>query len=49
MGVIISQWLAYLLQGPTVPGSIPSTPNLFSEENIVEVNQLCCLEESGQA
>ena len=45
----IPQWLAYLLSNPAAPGSIPSIPNKFSEENIedaAEVNQRHCFEES---
>ena len=49
--VNIAQWLAYLLLHPDAPGLIPSIPEIISEEKFVdvaEVNQLRCLEESGQ-
>ena len=41
----IAQWLKDLLPDPAAPGSIPSVPQTFSEEhivNIVEVNLWCC-------
>ena len=47
----IVQWLAYLLTDPAALSLIPSNPEIFSEENIAdvdEVNQQRCLEESGQ-
>ena len=47
----IAQRLAYLLPSTPVPGSMPSIPNKISEIkifNVAEVNQQCCLEESGQ-
>ena len=47
----IAQLLAYSPPYLAAPDSIPSIPVIFSEEkivNIVEVNQQCCLEESGQ-
>ena len=40
-----------MLLDPAAPGLIPSIPEFFSEEKIVEVaevNQWCCLKESGQ-
>ena len=47
----IQQWLAYLLLDPAALGLNPSSAKKISEEKIVdvdEVNQLRCLEESGQ-
>ena len=47
----IAQWLAYLLPNPAALGSNPSISKKNSEEKIVdvaEVNQQCCLGESGQ-
>ena len=46
-----AQWLAYLILDPAAPGYIPSNPNFFSKEkivNVAEVNQRRCLEETGQ-
>ena len=40
-----------MLPDPAAPGLIPSIPQNFTEENIVnvaEVNQQRCIEESGQ-
>ena len=40
-----------MLSDPAAPGSIPSIPKVFCEENIIdvaEVNQRHCLEESVQ-
>ena len=40
-----------MLPHPSAPSSILSVPEKFSEEqidNIADVNQLCCQEESGQ-
>ena len=31
------QWLAYLLLDPAAPSSIPSIPEFFSQEKIVNV------------
>ena len=48
---IIAHWLAHLPQGPAAPGSIPSNPEIWSEEktvDVAEVNQLGCFVESGQ-
>ena len=50
LGGSIVQWLAYLLQEPAAPGSIPSIPEIFSEEkivNVAEVNLRGSLEENG--
>ena len=33
LGVSIAQWLAHLILDPAAPGSIPSAPKKFSEEN----------------
>ena len=41
----IAQWLAYLLPDPAALGSIHSVPKIV---DIAEVNQQCCLEESGR-
>ena len=44
-----AQWLAHMLTDPAAPGSIPSFPEIFSEEKIAdvtEVNQWCCFEEN---
>ena len=44
-----AQWLAHMLTDPAAPGSIPSFPEIFSEEKIAdvtEVNQWCCLEKT---
>ena len=38
-----------MLTDPAAPGSIPSFPEIFSEEKIAdvtEVNQWCCFEEN---
>ena len=46
----MSQWLAYLLPDQAAHGLIPSVPEIFSEEKIVEVvevNQQHCCKESG--
>ena len=46
-----AKWLAHLLPGPAATDSLPSIPEKFSDDKIVdvvEVNQWCCLEESGQ-
>ena len=37
--------VAYLLPHPAAPGSIPSIPEIV---NVAEVNQRCCLKESGE-
>ena len=47
----IVQYLADLLLDPTALGLISSIPEFFSEEkivNVAEINQRCCLDESGQ-
>ena len=44
----VSHWS--LLRDPAAPGSIPSIPKKISKQNIAdvaEVNQWCCLVESG--
>ena len=46
-----AQWLAYLLPYPAAPGSIPRVPKKISDEIffiVADVNQWCCLDESGQ-
>ena len=40
-----SPTVAYLLPHPPAPGSIPSIPEIV---NVAEVNQWCCLKESGE-
>ena len=35
-----STWLACLLSNPSVLGSIPSVPEIFSEEKIVDVGEV---------
>ena len=43
--------VSILASRPSCLGSIPSIPEMFSELTIADyadVNQLCCLEESGQ-
>ena len=50
LGGSIAQWLSYLLLEPAAPGSIPSIPEIFSEEkivNVAEVNLRGSLEENG--
>ena len=50
LGGSIAQWLSYLLLEPAAPGSIPSIPENFSEEkivNVAEVNLRGSLEENG--
>ena len=50
LGGSVVQWLAYLLLEPAAPGSIPSIPEIFSEEkivNVAEVNLRGSLEENG--
>ena len=50
LGGSIVRWLAYLLLEPAAPGSIPSIPEIFSEEkivNVAEVNLRGSLEENG--
>ena len=45
MGVGVAQWLAYLLPDSAAPGSIPSIPENFSEEQIVngaKIDQQSC-------
>ena len=51
MGGSKAQWLSYLLPDPAATSLIPSIPDIFSEEKIVDVAeayQRRCLEESGQ-
>ena len=43
VGGSIAQWLAYLLPDSPTQGSIPSIPIV----DVTEVNQRCCLAESG--
>ena len=48
--VSLAQWLTNFLPDPAAPGSFPSIPIIFSEENIVDVaeaNQQRCSQESG--
>ena len=43
--------VTYLLLDPAALGTDPGIPEIFAEEKTVdtaEVNQRCCLEESGQ-
>ena len=50
IGSSIAQWFSSLLPDPAAPGSIPSAPEIFSDEKIVTiavVNQHNCFEESG--
>ena len=39
-GGSIAQWLPYLLLDQASPGSIPSIPQIFSEEKIIDVARL---------
>ena len=51
LGGSFAQWLAYLHPDPNALGSIPSIPENFSEEKIVDVAEFIkwrCLEKSGQ-
>ena len=47
-GGSIAQWLAHLLPDPAALGLVPSIPEIFSEEKIVNVRQMNCSDESGQ-
>ena len=36
----IAKWLSYLLLDPAVLGSLPSIPEIFSEERIIDVAEV---------
>ena len=36
----MAQWSAFLLLDPATPGSIPSVPEIISEEKIIDVAEV---------